>query len=194
MTSPYDKIRGLELLSRGDPEGFKIVYDHYAPRVAQVSYRLLGSREHAKDVMQEVFIKLWLERDRFVNSDDFEAYLFTVVRNSTLKHIKEMAREDIARIKAAALKRLEESSVDEFIRDKELNEVYNQAIEELPSQRKRIFKMLQDQGLSQQDIAAQLNINLITVRNHVYEARAFIRQRVEQHIAVSILLFTALFS
>lgn len=186
MTVPYNEERALELLAEGDQAGFKMLYEHYAPRVGEVAYLLLRSEAQADDLLQEVFIQVWVERERFLAVDKFEAYLFTCVRNHALRCIKKSSRENEVRMKAASLKDLDENSVDNYIRKKELAGLVQEAVEQLPTQRRRVFTMSTDEGLSHADIATQLNIDPLTVKNHVHYARSFIWDRIHHHIVVSL--------
>lgn len=186
MTVPYDEHRALKLLADGDPAGFKMLYDHYAPRVGEVAYLLLRSEEQADDLLQEVFTQVWIEREKFSAVDKFEAYLFTCARNHALRCIKKNSRENEVRMQAAALTDLDENSVDNYIRREELAKLVQQAVAQLPTQRRRIFTMSNNEGLSHADIATQLNIDPLTVKNHVHYARTFIWSRIQHHIAVSV--------
>jgi RNA polymerase sigma-70 factor (family 1) len=185
MTVTYDEVQALKLLSKGSEKGFTAIYNRYAPGVAHFALRLLKSRELAQDVVQEVFSKIWVEHERFAAVDDFESYLFICVRNRASDLLKKRTREELSKAEYLAQKKVGENSVDDYMQDRELSTYINQAIDELPTQMKRVYLMMADERLSQKDIAAQLNISPVTVKDHIYSARVFIRKKIEKHIVAT---------
>lgn len=186
MSVIYDEARALKLLSKGSQQGFKMIYDHYGVSVFRAALRLLRSRELAEDLLQEVFTKIWLEHERFASIENFKGYLFICVRNRALDRLKQIAREDAARKEYVSGKKFDANSTDDYMLDSELTKHYQQLVEELPAQIRRVFKMSKDEGLSHTAIAEQLNIDPTAVKNYIYNARQFMRQRLEKHIVVSV--------
>lgn len=185
MTVTYDEVHALKLLSKGSEKGFTAIYNRYAPGVAHFALRLLRSRALAQDLVQEVFYKIWVEHERFAAVDDFESYLFICVRNRASDLLKKRGREEMLKAEYLAQKKVGENSVEDYMQDKELSEYINKAIDELPAQMKRVYRMLTDERMSQKDIADQLNISQVTVKDHIYSARVFIRKRIEKHIVAT---------
>src|SRR5690606_40393861 len=80
------KVRGDDLrrqIARGDQKAFAEFYYGYQDRVAKHAFRIVKDREQTKEIVQDVFVRLWQKHHLFVDIADLEAYVFMVDRKST---------------------------------------------------------------------------------------------------------------
>ena len=125
-----------------------------------LAFRLTKSHQQAKDIIQDVFLKLWEDRHRIGEIKNMEAWLYTLTENKIIDYLRKRASE--MRLKAAVDQRMA-SLLDET--ESRL----------LPPQRKLIYQLSKEDDLSYQQIAGQLNISKHTVKNQLSSAVAFIR-------------------
>ncbi|MBT1701510.1 RNA polymerase sigma-70 factor [Fulvivirgaceae bacterium PWU4] len=184
----YDEAYALRLLSRGSEQGFRMIYDRYARGIYAASLKMLQSEMLAEDVVQDVFMRIWKNPERFTHVEDLRPYLFKVSKYACLRKFKQMSREMQANKEYVHRKNLATNDVDDYINEKDYSELVKQAVEKLPPQRKRVFKLVREQGLSHEATATQLQLSPATVNNHIGLAVKFINDQVmKQLISLTLL-------
>ncbi len=167
-------------ISEGDESAFSTCYIHYTRQLLPSLMRLLGSRESAEEVLQEVFLKVWLFRDRLAEVENPTSWLFRVTANTArdwLK-IKMRARQRIA--ESGRMAAAQKVSSQEQTDLKALSAVIQRTIRAFPSQRRRIYEMSREEGLKPSEIAARLQLSVSTVKNTLLAALKAIRENVEE--------------
>ena len=180
IPEPYNEKKVLQLLAQGSEFAFTLLFDHYRGRIFSVAWRFLKSRTLAEEIVQEVFLKIWLRRREMPGILNFEGYLFTMARNQIFDSLKRIAAETTA--KRAFTERLQfVEDTDHAVIDKEYDELLREAVDHLPPQQKQIFRMAKIEGLSHQAIAEQLHISRLTVKTHMAKALQTIRHNLRHH-------------
>src|SRR5690554_5839468 len=87
----------LAELSEGSEMAFTKIFDHYRPRIYSVALKMLKSASLAEEVVQEVFLKVWMLREEMATITNFEGYLFIMARNNIYDRFKKLAREQSVR-------------------------------------------------------------------------------------------------
>ena len=133
---------------------------------------------------QEVFYKVWANREMMREVKSYKAYLFTVARHRIYNHYEHnLVKEKYA------LSQLDRSDIYEPEQDmfaKDLSLLIDLVISQMPEQRQRIFKMSRKEGFSSDEIASLLNINKRTVENHISNALSDLRKAL-QHVSFLLL-------
>lgn len=184
---PYDEIKVLALLAQGSEYAFTQLFDHYRARIFSVALRFFKSRELAEEVVQEVFLKVWVRRADLARILHFEGYLFTMARNQVFDGLKDIAEEIIAK-RGFAHRIQPVIGTDHPLIEKQYEELLHEAVNQLPPQQKQIFRLAKIEGLSHQAIAEQLNISRFTVKTHMAKALQTIRHNLHHHTATFTLL------
>jgi RNA polymerase sigma-70 factor (ECF subfamily) len=171
----------LNRISQGDEAAFTEIFHHYSQHIWQFVLKKTKSETIAEEIVQEVFLKLWVKKETATDIDDLPSYLYTMATNKTYDYFKKVAGDSrklenlwhqVQQAKVA-------NPVEETIDFRESMEMVNQAIEQLPPQRKKIYLLNRMEGLSYEEIAQQLNISKSTVSNQLVEATKFIREYVK---------------
>jgi len=170
----------------------KLFKTHYS-RLCSYANLFLNDPDAAEDVVQEVFFKLWKNRDEIIISTTVKSYLFRAVRNGCMNVIDHISvREAYKILNDEDMKHSEGNPVDETIVS-ELEERIREPIDLLPPERRRIFIMSRFDGLKYREIADQLNISVKTVENQMYQALRFLRDRLVDYLPLLLLVFKGLF-
>lgn len=188
----YDEAYALRLLSGGSEQGFKMIYDRYARGIYAASLKILQSQELAEDIVQDVFMRIWKNPERFAHVEDLRPYLFKVSKYACLRKFKIMSREMQANKEYLHRKDVANNDVDDYINEKEYSELVKQAVEKLPPQQKRVFKLVREEGLSHEATAMELHLSPATVNNHIGLAVKFVNDQVMKKI-ISLACFWFLF-
>lgn len=182
MPKPFNEKTVLQLLAQGSEYAFADLFDHYRGRIYSVAWRFVKSRELAEEIVQEVFLKIWIRREEMATILNFEAYLFTITRNHIFDGIKDIARETTAKSEFAHSSQ-HVHGTDYPLIEKQYEELLDQAVNQLPPQQKQIFRLAKMEGLSHQAIADQLHISRLTVKTHMAKALQTIRHNLRHHLA-----------
>jgi RNA polymerase sigma-70 factor (family 1) len=192
----YDEQVLLQQVAKGDERSFALLVDHHWNKIYSMSVAYLKSSSLAQDLVQDVFIKVWLKRDELPAMKDFNAWLFILARNALLDALKKNRRITITNEQTLEGLLEPAASTEQHYDFKHLNELLQQGIEQLPAQQKQVFRMSFEQGLSHDEICDQLGIAKQTVKNHLVRAlitlRTFLQSNGELFLAfvMSALLFS----
>lgn len=148
-------------------DNFAILYLH--------AFKMLGDREEAKDVVQEVFTIAWQKRSEIVIKTSLKAYLFQAVKNRILDIY---AHQGVVRKFETTLTEPMYSTIDEdAVREQRLMQLIENEIATLPEQMRVVFRMSRMQEMSHNEIAASLDISVNTVKTHIGRALKKLRLR-----------------
>ncbi|WP_430405281.1 RNA polymerase sigma-70 factor [Fluviicola sp.] len=171
----------------GDLNTFEMVFrDYYKPLVRYGSTFLKDSDE-AEDVVQQVFVSLWEKRTQLDIHTSIRAVLYKSVQNACLNKIKHL------KIRAGYAEDLKATVVQHDSSDpvqvNELNERIQVAVENMPEQCGRIFKMSRFEQLRYQEIADQLGLSVKTIENQMGKALKIVREELKDYLPLLILFF-----
>lgn len=152
---------------------FRAFFNKNFPKVKTFAWQLLKSEEDAEDIAQDIFVKLWEHPDLWISRGKMDSYLYTVVRNHIYNFLKHrMVEFDYLEVAAEKMKILEQQlpKPDDELQVHELELMAQMILEQMPEQRRRVFLMSREEGLTNQEIAVRLNISVRTVEQHIYKA------------------------
>jgi RNA polymerase sigma-70 factor (ECF subfamily) len=165
----------LKEFQAGKTQAFELIYNRYKGLLYIHAYKMLQDEDEAKDVVQELFTKLYARAGILLLKTTFSAYLYTSVRNRILDIIAHK------KIKTDYLASLEEFvhmgvyTTDHFIREKELAFQIEKEVSLLPEKMRLIFEMSRNANLSHKEIAAKLDISDKTVKKQINNAIKLIK-------------------
>jgi len=179
----------LELASTGDTEAFTQLFSLYKDKLYSFTLRLTGCKEKAKDIVQDVFLKLWQNYTTLNTIENFSSYIFKLAHNQFLNAAKRMANETLIISKIQSRTDAYNAPPDEKLEYKEVENLLNEVLQKLPPQQKLIFKLSREQGLKHEEIAKQLQISPSTVKNHLVQSLKTIRKHLSSNLDVAGLYF-----
>ncbi|NLR78088.1 RNA polymerase sigma factor [Chitinophaga eiseniae] len=169
----YNERELLLSLAQGEDHAFAGVFHHYRHRIYAIAFRLLGSASQAEDVVQDIFLKMWLKRGELHEISHFKAYLFTVTRNHIFTSLKLVARQQLAasELSATAVNEIKDAAIIH----KEYEQILQRAIAQLSPQQELIYKLSKEEGLKRNEIADRLQLSPETIKVHLANAMRSIR-------------------
>lgn len=183
----------LAKIADGDQHAFGILFKYYQHKVYGYAHSLLRSEERAEEIVQDVFMKLWLKKDMLVSLDRFEGFLMRTVRNETLNALKKLAIEFKANRISTQDYSENDFSTENSILFRDTNRILGQAMEKLPPQQKIIFRLCTLEGLKQKDVAEKLNISPLTVKSHLQQAAKTVRNYIQAQDGSLVLIYLIFF-
>ncbi len=144
----------------GDKESYRLLFNLLYPSMCLYAKKFLGDYDDAEDITQEVFIELWHQRAKFESLNQIKAFLYLSIKNRCLNFQKHLTiKENYSKTILGSHEQL----FEEFIIEAEVVQQINNAIINLPEQRKQII-LLSIQGLKNNEIAESLQISINTVK------------------------------
>ena len=183
-------------VSEGDETAFRGIFNIYYNQLAGFIFRISGSEQLAQEIVQDVFLKIWINKKELVNIECFKAYLFVVAKNHAFNCLKQIAREKTKQqewvntvlVNASADNN---NNNDDAAASAQSEKVIEQAVAMLPPQQKRVYLLSRIDGKKQQEIAAELNVSLETVKKHMVLALRFLKNHVRTNMGI-LAIFSAL--
>lgn len=165
----------LKQIASGKNEGVEQLYSLLYQPLCYFAQKILLSTETAEDIVTDSFIKLLQQPRDFANMSALKSFLYTVVRNSSLNHLKAtkrhmVAHEELERLTLNAAEHIE----NHIIRSEVLTAIYR-SIRELPDKYQAVMELALLEGLKNEEISARLGMAPQTVRNHKSAALKLIR-------------------
>ncbi|MGZ3765194.1 MAG: RNA polymerase sigma factor [Mucilaginibacter sp.] len=183
----------LKEVQAGNRQAFELIYNRYKGVLYIHAYKMLRDEDEAKDVVQELFTKLYSKASIICLRTTLSAYLYTSVRNRILDIIAHR------RIKTDYLASLEEFvrqgayTTDQLMREKELAFQIEKEVSLLPEKMRQIFEMSRNANLSHKEIAVKLDISDKTVKKQISNALKLIKVKLHLYgisIVIACLLHT----
>ena len=179
----------LNLLKNGDHRAFEQLFERYAQKVFVFSLTYLKDEDEAQEVVQEVFLKIWLNRTNLKTDTSFQSYLFTIAFNLIRKSFNRKARNDQYMLEVIDTLDAGQDVVDYETNYGLITEKLEQFIGEMPEKRKKIFILRKKQGRSVREIAEEMGISVKTVENQITEAMKYLKTRFEEELPGGMLFF-----
>ncbi len=144
-----------------DETAFAKLYKHFFPGLISFSCSIIKDRQRSEEVVEDVFVKLWLNRNKGVTTDNFSQYLYTAVKNACINVIQRERKNHIEEL-GDSLNLVLGSSGDNLIENENLNKIAD-AVNALPDRCKLIFRLIKEEGLTYNQVAELLEISPKTV-------------------------------
>lgn len=181
--------------AQGSEPAFEVLVDRYQSRVINLITRFIGDSDRARDIAQEVFIRVYRNRERYRKSGKFSTWIFTIAANLAKNEIRRKVRHRrvVSLDEEREFGTLGDTLPDQgpgprqTLERRELETMILKAIEELP-ERYRMALVLRDiEGLSYDEVSNVLGIPGGTVRSRINRARLMVKERLESLVRVDFL-------
>lgn len=180
----------LEEIVLGHEKAFAELFYAYHNQLGEYVLLLTNSEEMTEEVVQDVFVKVWLNREGLLKINDFKSYLFILTRNYTLNCIRKQVRDRKQQEQYDKEFLTEELNVEELqsgFTYGERESMIDRAIAQLPPQQQKVFTLRQ-KGLKNPEIAKQMNISTDSVKKYQQWALKSVTEFVKMHATLSVLL------
>jgi RNA polymerase sigma-70 factor (family 1) len=183
----------FQQVANGDTHAFTELFHYYNARLFPFARRMTKSDSIAEEIVQEVFLRLWVNREKVAAMDNPGAWLFLVASNLSLTHLRNAVN---TAVKLAGAFRHPGAMVTEALLEeldgKEMARLVEAAVQQLPPKRQQIFRLSRQQGLTHQEIAEKLALSSNTVKDHLVLAlksiREYLRRQAGFYVGISVLI------
>lgn len=186
----YQTLSENELISQlinGDKHAYAEIYERYFQPLFVFAYKKIRDEEIAKDMVQELFIRVWERRENLAENKNLPAYLFVAIRNKVFDHFNHHAVENkyIQFLENyVPSNRLGEA--DYKIREKQLAEYIERQIQALPKKMRRMFEMSRKEHLSHREIATALETSENNVSTQIMNAIRILKAKLSTLLVIAL--------
>lgn len=188
----YNETDLFNKVALGDEKAFKTIFDSYWPQVYGTSLHLTKKPELARDLSQDIFVKLWENREKLAGIANPSSYLYTLSRNLVIDTLRKKVFNASNIDFLVEYFHTENDSPQEKAEYRELDQLLKRAVDSLQGNLKEVFTLSRYEGLTHEQIAARLGISIVSSKTYIVRALRQIRIFMEEHADGHILLLLLL--
>jgi RNA polymerase sigma-70 factor (family 1) len=184
LTVAYNEKELFSQIAAGNEAAFEKIFHTYNAKLLPFVSSITKNREVAEEVMQEVFLKLWLQRETLTQIENPAAWLVRLSSNLALNYLQHLAvhTKVVNRLKKETTP--ESATIEEDIDIKKVKQHIATAISSMPEKRQEIYRLSREQGLNRKQIADKLGVSESTVKNQMSSALKHIQEFIEKHYGI----------
>lgn len=173
----FGKHIDVEALIRGDVGVFQTVIENSKPTLFNFVLKLVKYRDDAEDILQDVYIRFWMNRDHLDINKSMESYLYTISRHLVIDFYRKASLDKALVDKIILSSAQYTNETEENIQFKDSLIYFQTILESLPKQQRTVFQLAKIEGLSYDDISEELQLSKSTISNHLMEAKKKLKAR-----------------
>jgi len=182
----------LKQIAEGAQDAFAAIYTRYHEKIYALSYHLTKSEVVAEEIVQDVFMKVWVQKETLPEIRDFESWLFILARNHIYTWLKSSARLQTYESLTDDHVSIEPLAVEAEIHRKELENLLHEAVQQLPPQQQQVYILSREEQLTREAIAVRLGLSPETVKVHMSRAMRSIRAYIMSRTPLTVMIFVLL--
>lgn len=173
-------------IKKGDEAAFSRLFDGYYSALCFYAGKYLGDMDQSRSLVQQLFVDLWLNKDKVEIKQSVKSYLFRSVKNRCIDHLR---KEKINIGISAPAYDLNQIPFRDLVEEAELNDRINASINKLPEKCREVFLLCRYEGLKYAEIAQKLNISVKTVEMQMGIALKKLRESLSDYQMINLLVF-----
>jgi len=181
---------GLSILQSqvalGDTRAFRQIFDALFYNLTKFSFSFVHSKEAATEIVDELFVQLWIKRADIMKINDLRVYLYTATKHASLNYISKKAKQiEVEPYENLQVQMTDLVSPEQIMITKEMLQKIKEAVDTLPPRCKLIFKFVREDGLSYAEVAEILGLSIKTIDAQMVIAVSRIRGKLMNVIETS---------
>ena len=181
-----DELFIIKRIKEGDVGQFEKIFRHYYTPLCMYAFSITGRKDIAEEIIQELFYKIWKDREQLSIYSSLKNYLYGAVKNQSLQYLEHLSvhrKYEENRLNCGDETDL---SPQELLEYQELEELVTTILKKMPERRRRIFLLHRMEGKKQKVIADMLSISLKTVEAEMTKAYRTLRQELRTFAAPAV--------
>ncbi|GAP68857.1 RNA polymerase sigma-70 factor, Bacteroides expansion family 1 [Bacteroidales bacterium 6E] len=172
----------IQRLIDGEQTAFELLFRYYYPGLVTFATQILLDKYEAEEIVQDFFVKLWSSRKEIKNSKTLKSYFFTSIKNRALNVLKKEKISEKVRNELYKMIETEKLYQPDLFIESEMQSRIKLAFEKLPVRMNEVFSLSRFKGISNDQIASQLNISKRTVETHISNALKILREELKEYM------------
>lgn len=166
----------LQKLREGDVKAFEAIFETYKDKIYAFNYKILKSRDLADEITINVFSKIWEKRASIQPNLPFQGYIFRIAKNQVINFINKASLDSRLQDQLTVSSQYYRNTTEEEVIYNDYLSLAEQFLKKMPRQRRKVFRLRNEQGMSYEEIASELGISKNTVKSHLKVATADLRK------------------
>lgn len=171
----------LRKIRKGDLASFESLFHQYYSGLCSYSESLVGMKEVAEEVVQDVFFNIWKNRESLRIRQSLKSYLYRAAYNNSMMYLRKMRREHFMEDLSRPEPSLDEPDPSQLIQLDEVSRLITETLQQLPERTREIFRLNRQEGLKYREIAQKLSISEKTVEANMGKALKALRNSMEKY-------------
>lgn len=179
MAQKAEEFSDITLLLQcreGSETAFNILFRRYFTKLYNYTVSLTKDSVIAEELVMDVMLNLWLKKGNIQIQNQLGPYLFRAMKNTLINHWRKKVLYTTSLEVTKGFDYADPQAADHGIISRELQNNYQQQLNSLSPQRKKVFELSRNQDMSHKEIANELNLSIKTVENHIGAVLAFLRR------------------
>lgn len=183
MNQTQNNSKLFVLISEGDKNAFSEFFEIYYTKLVSFSNSILNDKGISEDVVSEVLTNLLMDKKRIFRMKNFEAYLYTAVKNKSITKINKLKRELRIEDPEEVNKHFIYSiTPHQLLEEQELSYLIESLVDNLPKKRKMVFRLIREDGLTYRQVGEIMEISERTVEVHLKLAIKGFREKIASYL------------
>ena len=174
-------------LKEGNKEIFEEIYRQYYSPLCFYCRRYVGDIEEAKEIVQGLFLKIWIKRNELDINTSVKSYLYRAVQNYALNHLYQQKVKQKYIIDKVHFPKQSSENGQIKLEEEELKKLIKRAVLKLPDKRRKIFELSRYENMKYSQIAEHLTISVKTVEAQMSKSLKYLRQALKEYLPVFLL-------
>lgn len=184
------ETRLARLARKGDQRAFAEIVDLYKDKLYHLAFRMTGNRQEAEDVVQETFLRVYKNLERYDENQKFSTWIYRIATNLCIDRLRkrravyslDAASSEHEGLDGYAMLPSDDRTPESELLLSETQKIIHEAIETLPVKYKSVMVLRYLQDLSLQEISDVLDMPVTTVKTRVHRGREFMRKKLEHRL------------
>lgn len=182
ISSLKDESVLLKQMAEGNKSAFNILYNYFQPKLYLYILPFIKKSEiGADEILQDIFVKMWMKRESFAGIISLEYYLYRMARNRLIDIKRSHRVVELQKVNYQQNTSMVDNQTEKELQFREFRKIVVKAIGNLTERRRKIFELSVDKDLSLTDIAVEMKISKDVVKKQLYQASRFVREYLQKH-------------
>jgi len=178
-----NEVLVLKKIKEGDIKAFEHVFRLYYSQLMMYSFSITGRKDIAEEIVQDLFYKIWKERENLQILRSMKSYLYGAVRNQSLQYNEHLEVQERYRQKVLSAESSgHDNTPEEQLLYNELENIINHTLEQLPERRRQIFVLHRYEGKKYKDIADEMSLSIKTIEAEMTKTYQALKQGIETYM------------
>jgi RNA polymerase sigma-70 factor (family 1) len=184
LLGSYEKAL-IEKVKSNDKSAFTVIFTNYYPDLVRFSFTFTRNQQVSEELVQEIFLKLWEDRNSLEIQTSLKSFLLKSVQNSSIDWLRHLNIQNKHASIILNNPLLSENETENYVLHSELESNFGRAMKKLPAQHAEVFRMSRSESLTYSEISDKLGISVRTVKDRISKVLLILKEELKDYLPES---------